>query len=144
MKEIRQEIREFILKDVNQTLARMGVSEEVKETKILTDSRCYDSVNYLFESKPIRQMPMMFKEVVVDGRMSTYIQSEHSRYFKVSEKKDVVGVELHYSYNLWGGGSNGCRLGSLVYLVDKDLPENFDDEMMPVEYYVKKVEGLTI
>ena len=67
-KEIRKEIREFILNDVNLTLARLGVSEKALET----NANEYDhgsTLHYEFETPDIKQMPMMFKRTYVDGYM---------------------------------------------------------------------------
>lgn len=145
-KEIRKDVREYILSQVNETLARLGVSEKVVETKEF-EAKYQDTLHYEFQSAPIRQMPMMFKKLVVDGYMvSVEITKEDDRFFKAYEKRDVVVVNMDYRYNHFRGGSNGCELGRMIFLVERELPENFESEYFEntADLYIRKVEGLSI
>ena len=141
--EIRKEIREYILEDVNMTLRRLGISEQVKETKEWTD-RHDTRIKYNFESPAINQMPVMFKKLIVVGDIEAYEP-------KVKEGEEPksyyeVVVRLEYSYNHFGGGSNGCSIGYVYYNINKDVPEDLTDTGFgnPYQYYVRKVKGLDI
>lgn len=145
MKKIRDEIRDYLLTDVNRTLARLGVSEEVKETMIYED-KYRDRLKYSFESAPIRQLPMMFAKVIVDGYMVATELEEGSRFARWSAKHDIVVVSVDYRYELFDGGTNGCSIGRIIYAVKKNLPERFDDfaGIDGRQSYVQKLEGLII
>ena len=145
-KEIRKEIREFILNDVNLTLARLGVSEKALETNA-NEYNYGSTLHYEFETPAIKQMPMMFKRTYVDGYMVVVeIKDEKDRFYGWSKDNDIVVVNLNYRWNNFGGGSNGTEIGRIIYAVKKDLPEKFEDwgGMDAREYYVRKVEGLAI
>ena len=143
--EIRNDVREYILSEVNMTLARLGVSEQVRET-LVRDEKYENIIRYQFESAPIRQMPMVFKKLTVGGYMAVITPTdEKHRYYKASEKYHVVFVKLDYRYDLFDGGSNGCGIGYMVFLVDKELPKSFEeDSWIRPEVYIRKVEGLNI
>lgn len=143
--EIRNDVREYILSEVNMTLARLGVSEQVKETKEF-ENKYNDLLEYQFGSAPIRQMPMMFKRLTVDGYMVAIMpKDEKDRFYKVRDTHYIIVVNVGYSCSHFDGGRNGCDIGRMVFLVDRDLPKSFDEEnwIMP-DTYIRKVEGLTI
>jgi len=143
-KEIRKDVREYILSRVNETLARLGVSEKVVETNEWED-KYRDKLHYNFESAPIKQMPMMFKRLVVSGHLVSVETKEDDRFFKVSQQNDIVVAVFGYEYNHFGGGSNGCDIGRMVFAVSKDLPKSFESEMGDVaDVYIRKLEGVTI
>ena len=145
-KEIRQEIRDYILSDVNMVLARLGVSENAKETGERSVN-CDSVLHYEFETPAIRQQPMMFKKAYVDGYMvSIEIKDENDRFYQLAEENDIVVVVLDWRWQNFGGGSNGADLGRIIYAVKKELPEKFgyfggDDTR---EYYVHKLEGIKL
>ena len=141
-KEIRKEVRECILSDVNQTLARLEVSENVKETGE-HEASYYGTLHYEFESDAIRQMPMIFKKLYVTGYMVALDIEESSEYAAYAEEHELIIVELGYAYKLFQGGSNGCDIGRMGYLVKKKIPARFNVKDEP-NYYIKKVKGLTI
>lgn len=64
--EIRKDVRDYILSCANETLARLGVNEKVKEVANV-DLYVQTPGVYEFESSPIRHMPMMFKELKAVG-----------------------------------------------------------------------------
>jgi len=127
------------------TLARLGVSEQVKDTEVF-ENKHQDLLLYRFESAPIRQMPMMFEKLVVDGFMVAITpKDEKDRYYKASEKYYVVSVNLDYKYDHFDGGSNICSIGRMVFLVDKELPKSFDEnKWAKPDMFIRKVEGLSI
>ena len=137
--EIRKQIREYILSDVNQTLARLGVSEKVVETK--ERNSLLGNIHYDFESPAIHQMPMMFKKVYVDGYMTAVeIKSDRDRFYELTDENDIVVVNLSYRFKSFEGGSNGTEIGRVIYAVSKELPEHF----VCGRNYVQKIEGLLI
>ena len=145
-KEIRKEIREYILNQVNQTLGRLGISEDVKETTVY-EGRYNDKLQYEFRSAPIKQMPVMFETLVVNGYMTVVEQKEDDRLYEWSKENDIVVVNLIYSYHHFGGGSNGCDIGQMTFSVSKELPKEFKKSPLHSDsryYYVRKIDGLTI
>lgn len=144
--EIRKEIREFILEDVNLTLARLGVSEKAAETN---ECECNhgSTLHYEFETPAIHQVPMMFKKTYVEGYIvGIEIKDEKDRLYGWSKEHDIVVVNLDYRWKSFSGGSNGTEIGRIVYAVKRDLPENIEEwrGWDACEYYVRKIEGLTI
>ena len=135
--EIRQDLREYILSDVNLTLSRLGISEKVA----VVEDKPNKYGNYILLSPAIRQMPVMFRELVVDGYMTANEPNEGDRFY--SKDRFIIVVKLEYSYKHFDGGSNGCDIGRVIYLVDKDLPKKFTLLDTP-DYYVRKVESLAI
>ena len=144
MKEIRKEIREAILNEVGFSLARLGISGELFETKVL-ENKHDDTFRYKIESSPIQHTPMIFKKLIVSGSMYYIEVKEDDFLFNFSKKRDIIRVTLDYSYEHFGGGRNGCTLGSLTFGVEKDLPETFSDSFGErVEDYIRKIRGLEI
>lgn len=144
--EIRQDIREYILSEVNTVLARLGVSEVVYETKV-NEGRLKDKLQYEFETAPIRQSPMIFKKLYLSGYMvAVEIKEEDSRFYHLTDENDIVVVNLGYYWESFRGGSNGTELGRMIYAVSKVLPEDFrkDDGLDRLSYYVRKLEGLKL
>lgn len=138
--EIRKEIREYILNDVNLTLSRFGIS---KDLELVRESVNRDkSIDYVLCASNIKQFPVMFKELDVDGRMWSMRVNEGDRFYR--EGTHLVAVRLGYSYKHFGGGSNGCDIGTILYMVNDDLPNSFDGCLYSPEYYVRKVKSLEI
>ena len=139
-KEIRKDVREYILSQVNETLARLGVSEKVVETKEWTDR--YDSVlHYHFESAPIRQTPMVFKKLVVEGYMVAIELKEGDRLYEYTDENELVVVNLEYSWQSFNRGTNGTEIGRMIFAVSKKLPK---EDSKYLEYSVEKLDGLSI
>ena len=141
--EVRKEVRDSILNDVNQTLSRLGISEELKETDVCDYGK---RTVYNFETPAIKQMPVMFKELKVKGYISF-------REPEVKENETVppyyeAYVELEYRYKHFYGGSNGCDIGFVIYLVDKDIPEEVSQfsfvEDDPYMVFIRKSRSLKI
>ena len=128
--EIRKEIIAFILADINLSLSRLGVSEKVE----IVEKK--DS-GIALASKPIKQMPMMFREVTVKGSIN--IVKDDS--IKVSEDQYLIGVGLDYRTEAFNGGRNGCEIGYIVYKVDS-MPEELGEG--EIRYYIRKVRRIEI
>lgn len=145
-KEIRKEIREYILNDVNMTLSRLGVSEKAVETSA-NEYQHGSTLHYEFETPAVHQMPMMFKKAYVNGYMVVIdIKDENARFYGLQEEYDIVVVNLDWRWESFRLGTNGAELGRIIFAVKKNLPEKFSDfaGMDGREYYVRKLEGLTI
>ena len=144
--EIRQEIREYILSDVNMMLARLGVSESAYLTVERVD-KYNDTMLYDFVTPSVKQFPVMFKKTYIDGYMvAIEIKDEKDRYYEWSKENDIIVVWLYLRWESFRGGSNGTELGRVIYSVSKDLPKEFKiwaghDSR---ENYVRKLEGLEL
>jgi hypothetical protein len=124
VKEISKHVINYILEDVNVSLSRLGISEPLVEIELLGDK------NYRqFETAPIKLSPMIFKKIYVAGTL----------FLEEKENNDFIMLSLRYSWTSFGGGSNGTELGSVVYRVEKKIPENDD-----LSYYIKKERGIGI
>lgn len=142
MKTIRKDVREYILAEVNATLERLGISEPLEEQKEYT-RKGEENVRYLLESKPIKQMPVMFKRLVVDGSMYQYFPQEKDRLFEIAKARDIIEVCVGYDYNHFGGGHNGCDLGTMIFVVKREIPETLED-YEDMSFYVRRYQGLEI
>lgn len=148
-KEIRKDIREYILSEVRTTLMRLGVTEDIKETHE-SINRYEDLLYYNFKSTPIRQMPMLFKELYVDGYMTSIeIKSDKDIYFGWTDENDIIVVIIEYSWKSFTRGTNGTEIGRMIFAVSKNLPKSFDTENETLKEdrmrgYVYKLEGLNI
>ena len=144
-KEIRKDVREYILSQVNESLTRLGVSEKVEEYNI-NEVRYKDKMQYEFKSAPIRQMPVMFKKLIVSGYMMCIEAQEGDFWYKANQNRDIVVVNLSYRYQHFDMGSNGCEIGRMLFLVDKELPKSFESKIFDdvARNYIFKAEGLQI
>ena len=125
MKEIRKEIREAILNEVGFSLARLGISGELFETKVL-ENKHDDTFQYKIESSPIQHTPMIFKKLIVSGSMCYIEVKEDDFLFNFSKKRDIIRVTLDYSYEHFGGGyfndnTEGVRLWTIQDAKDGDV-----------------------
>lgn len=130
---IRQEIREYIIEDINRSLNRLGIYEPLYEYNCKSDGT---DASYQVRTNSIRQMPVVFDELWIDGFMA--INAPEDKY-------NYVIVCLRFYYTLLNNrGSNGHELGSFCYRVAKELPDNLEiakvEGFMP--RYVHKVSGL--
>lgn len=128
--EIRKEVLAFILADINLSLSRLGVSENVEIAEI-------NGGSIALASKPIKQMPMIFKEVIVKGAIR--IVKDDS--IKVSDNQYLIGVDLDFRTETFNGGHNGCEIGYIVYRVDS-MPEELGEG--EIKYYIRKIRKIEI
>lgn len=140
--EIREDVRNYILSEIKLSLSRLGITTNLKEVKT-SDYGKSGRIHYHFESEPILHTPTMFRKLIVKGYCWTEEVKEDNIYYKSMKTNDVIAVSLDYSYEHFGGGRNGCSLGTMTFFVRKDIPEVFDD-CLGIEFYVRKVRGLEI
>ena len=132
MVKLSKEVRDYVLSEVNETLARLGVSESITtlEEKTARNGDTY----YRGVSAPIRQMPKMFKKLVVVCEVNTIVHE----YYETTE----LWVSLKYAYEHYDGGSNGCDIGNMWFEVKNDMPNDVDAENVWI--YVRRKLGLEI
>lgn len=136
MEKIQKNILDYILKDVNLTLERLGVSEKVEVVK---EKALRGEYYYNIESKPIKVTPMIYKETIMKG----YIMDVEAEEGKGICRKGyrIIKVMLDYDFKYFGGGHNGVELGYAYYSVEKDIAEN-EAEQLP--YMIRKVQSINI
>lgn len=128
---LRSEVRYFILNDVKASLMRLGINANFT----METEKDYRGDDYLtIKSSRFQTMPVIFKELWIEGVVSVYDV----------EDTDKVGVTVRISYywESFGGGSNGTDLGTVRYVVDKNMPGKISQDS--VRYYVCKQNGLEI
>lgn len=144
MKEIREDVREYIMRQVSESLARLGVFEPMCELKPREDEY-HDRVEYTYESEPIRHTPMLFKELRAKAHMVMLEPKKGGKYFDLTEKHDIICLIIEYKWTSFRNGHNGCDLGRMIFAVEKELPEDFKDKFgYHADLYINKIEGLNI
>lgn len=127
---LHKDILSYIKEDVKTTCQRLGINAEfIIENK--KDSR---GNNYsVIVSSDFQTMPMIFKSINIKG--SLYMKEDNEEYYE-------VGMRLDYHYRHFEGGTNGCTLGKIVYMVRKGYKP--DSILNEVSLYVDKVKSITI
>ena len=128
--EIRQEFIAHILADISLSLSRLGVSENVEIEKTTDDYM-------ILTSKPIKQMPMVFKKVTIDGTL--YIPKDDSA--KLREGDVIIEATLNFRTVTFDDGHNGTKIGYIRYRISAAPKDILPDEM---KYFVRKIRGLEI
>lgn len=135
MKKIQKNILDYILKDVNLTLERLGVSEKVE---ILEEKEVKGIYYYNFKSKPIKVTPMIYKETIIKGYLYDTDAEEGKGICPMGKR--VICVNIDYDFSYFGGGHNGVQLGIIYYNADNNIAE--DEKEM--NYIVRKIRSLEI
>lgn len=130
LSEIRQEFIAYILANINLSLSKLGVSENVEIEKTTDD---YMTLT----SKPIKQIPMMFKKVTIDGTL--YFPKDDS--VTLCEGDVLIEATLNFRTVTFGDGHNGTKIGYVRYRISA-APK--DIEPHEVRYYVRKIRGIEI
>lgn len=118
--EIRKEVIDFIVDDINLSLSRLQVSEKVKVTKIS------DKIIEL-NSDPIKQVPMMFKKVTVHGTMSVKDNVACFTEVSLKDNEHIIYVGLDFVTTRFDDGRNRHGIAFVIYKIcpmPKDLIEN--------------------
>lgn len=129
--EVSKDVLDYIVSDINLSLTRLGISEPLVD--ITTDSEKKKGYLKYATKSAIKQMPMIFKELVVSG--SIYCEEDGEDFY-------LVSVNLYYSWSSFGGGYNGTELGNIVYRVDKRIPKI--ESKRELQHYIRKKRGLEI
>jgi len=136
MEKIQKNILDYILKDVNLTLERLGVSEKVE---VVEEKALREKYYYNIESKPIKVTPMIYKETIMKGFIMD-IEAEEGKGLCPKGHR-IIKVMLDYDFKYFGGGHNGVELGAAYYSVEKDIAE---DEAEQLPYMIRKVRSIEI
>lgn len=136
MEKIQNNVLDYILKDVNLTLERLGVSEkvEVVTEKIISDLRWY-----FIESKPIKVTPMIYKKTIIKGVIMDIEAQEGVGICPKGAR--IIKVNIDYDFSYFNGGHNGVEIGVIYYSAEKNIAQ---DEKEQLPYMIRKVRSLEI
>lgn len=118
----------YIIDDIELTCKRLGINAKFSiKTKNDYSGRPYE----LIESTSFQTMPMLFKEIHIEGNITAMSTTGSIR----------VIATIEYRYQTFESGYNGCTLGKVIYEVDNmydgKRPEN-------ARMYIKKVKSINI
>ena len=135
MKNVNMNVLNYIIKDVELSLARLGINTQLS----IVEEKDYKNENYLaIDSTPFQTMPMIFKTIKLDGHI--YIMED-----KKKENIIKITIRLDYRYQTFDDGSNGHSLGMIQYDVEKDYWEGWNGvNARYAQNYIFKTKGLSI
>lgn len=128
--ELKQGVIAFILADINLSLSRLGVSENVEVTDI-------NDAYMVLGTQPIKQMPMIFKKVSIDGSLCFIVDDS----YRQQEGDILINVSLGFRTVTFDDGHNGTTIGNVVYRMSP-MPENVEDS--EIKYYIRKMKAISI
>lgn len=111
---INEVLIESISKKCESTVARLGINVKFSIQEV---SNGFDEWKII--SSPFQTMPMIFKNIRLDGRI--WVSEKTEKFSKIS-------VKLDYYYSHFGGGRNGCDLGTIEFILKGDLNDIEDIE----------------
>ena len=135
MENVNMHVLSYIAKDISISVARLGINTRF----LVVKKKDYKNDPYLaLESTPFQTMPMIFKDIKLEGRIFVNLSEEEDRIVNIR-------VSLEYSYHTFDGGYNGHQLGYLRYQVEKNCWDTMDgSEDAWFRNRVIKEQGLTI
>lgn len=118
----------YILSDIELTCKRLGINAKFS----IKTEKDYSGKPYeLIESTSFQTMPMLFKEIHIEGNIAAMSTTGSIR---------VIAI-LEYRYKTFESGYNGCALGKVIYEVDNmydgKRPEN-------AHMYIEKIKSINI
>lgn len=128
---LNKEIVNYIINDVELTIKRLGINVQ------LSIEQCEDYNHEKFDkliSTSFQTMPMLFKEIHIEGNICVIANKTEEDYCKV-----VINLYVRYTY--FDGGTNGYELGKIIYIADKSYNGT---DMKHINMYVDKVRSLAI
>jgi hypothetical protein len=128
---LNKEIVNYIINDVELTIKRLGINVQ------LSIEQCEDYNHDKFDkivSTSFQTMPMLFKEIHIEGDINVITRETEEDNCKVIIKLDV-------RYTHFDGGTNGHNLGKITYLADKSYKGR---NTKHINMYVNKVKSLAI
>jgi hypothetical protein len=132
MKEIRKDVLNYIICDINKSLARLGVNAPLGDIKPTARTEGYEAKTLGL----VKQEPVIFETLMIEA----YITKRGAK-----DGLCYVNVGLSWRWTHFGGGSNGCDLGRVEYCVNEEaLPEKEVNDFRDMSYYVRRTRGLTI
>lgn len=128
---LNKEIVNYIISDIEQTLQRLGFNVQ------LSIKQCEDYKHEKFDkliSTSFQTVPMLFKEIHIEGDINVMTKATEEDYYKV-----IINLNVGYTY--FDGGTNGHKLGRVMYVVDKSYNGT---DTKHINIYVDKVKTLAI
>lgn len=125
---VNESAQKYILSDIELTCKRLGINAKFSiKTKNDYNGKPYE----LIESSSFQTMPMLFKEIHIEGNITAMSTTGSIR----------VIANLEYRYQTFESGYNGCTLGKVIYEVD-----NMYDGKRPLNahMYIEKVKSINI
>lgn len=114
MKAVNYNVINYIMEDVNLTIARLGINTRLS----VMEEQGFIDTFLKVTSKSFQTTPMLFKSINIEGDIFV-LKNEKGNCYNIT-------VVLDYRYALFGGGSNGHRLGRIMFEVEKDCWENWN------------------
>lgn len=128
---LNKEIVNYIINDVELTIKRLGINVQ------LSIEQCEDYNHEKFDkliSTSFQTMPMLFKEIHIEGDVNVITRETEEDYCKV-----IINLDVRYTY--FDGGTNGHELGKIMYVADKSYKGT---DTKYINMYVDKVKTLAI
>ena len=128
---LNKEIVNYIINDVELTIKRLGINVQ------LSIEQCEDYNHDKFDkliSTSFQTMPMLFKEIHIEGNVYVITRETEEDYCKV-----IINLDVRYTY--FDGGTNGHELGKIMYIADKSYNGT---DTKHINMYVDKVKTLAI
>ena len=130
--ELRTEIKEFILEELQESLMRMGINARLSY-KVEKDYRKEDYLTVV--SEPFQTTPVVFKKLWIRGTFGCCESDEQ-------KDKILISVNLDYNWEAYSRGFNGTDLGTMWFAMNKHLPDKISKDC--VCYYIRKRQGIEI
>lgn len=128
---LNKEIVNYIINDVELTIKRLGINVQLS----IEQREDYNHDKFdMIVSTSFQTMPMLFKEIHIEGNINVITKETEEDYCKV-----VINLDVRYTH--FDGGTNGHELGKIMYVVDKSY--NGTDTKY-LNMYVDKVKTLAI
>lgn len=128
---LNKEIVNYIINDVELTIKRLGINVQLS----IEQREDYNHDKFdMIVSTSFQTMPMLFKEIHIEGNINVITKETEEDYCKV-----VINLDVRYTH--FDGGTNGHKLGKIMYVVDKS--HNGTDTKY-LNMYVDKVRTLAI
>lgn len=128
---LNKEIVNYIINDVELTIKRLGINVQ------LSIEQCEDYNHEKFDkliSTSFQTMPMLFKEIHIEGDVNVITKETEEDYCKV-----IINLDVRYTH--FDGGTNGHKLGRIIYIADKSYNGT---DTKHINMYVDKVNPLAI
>lgn len=128
---LNKEIVNYIINDVELTIKRLGINVQLS----IEQREDYNHDKFdMIVSTSFQTMPMLFKEIHIEGNINVITKETEEDYCKV-----VINLDVRYTH--FDGGTNEHKLGKIMYVVDKSY--NGTDTKY-LNMYVDKVRTLAI
>ncbi len=127
---MNQYIIDYILKDIELSVARLGINTKfsINEEKI-----CLNGIKAI--SSHFLTKPMLFKEIRLIGQIFIDEIEEHVK----------LTILLDYRYKTFWNGDDGHSLGNLVYVTSKEFWDKYKGiNPSKAECEIDKIKGLAI